>query len=53
MLVCGVLPALAAVVVAAAVARGNRRRKRREPLPPSWELLESVDWESDAERAPC
>jgi MFS family permease len=53
MLVCGVLPALAAVVVAAAVARGNRRRKRREPLPPSWELLESVDWESGAERAPC
>ncbi len=53
MLVCGVLPALAAVVVAAAIARGNRRRKRREPLPPSWELLESVDWESGAERAPC
>jgi MFS family permease len=44
MLVCGLIPALAAVIVALAVARGSRQRKRKQALPPSWELLESVDW---------
>ena len=44
MLACGVIPAVAAAAVAAAMARGKRQRKRRQPLPPSWELLESVDW---------
>mgnify|MGYP001233854926 CR=1 FL=1 len=53
MLVCGAIPALAAVIVAVARGRSSRRRKRKRPLPPSWELLESVDWEDGAERATC
>jgi MFS family permease len=51
MLVCGVIPAVAAVVTAVAVARRTQVRKRQQPLPPSWELLESVDWETRAEGA--
>jgi MFS family permease len=51
MLVCGVIPALAAAVMATAVARKSRRLKLAQPLPASWELLETVDWESTAERA--
>jgi MFS family permease len=44
MLLCGVIPALAASVMAVAVAR-----RSRQPVPASWELLESIDWESNAE----
>jgi MFS family permease len=51
MLVCGVIPAVAAAVMAVAVARRTRQRKQEHPLPPSWELLESVDWESSTEVA--
>ncbi|HXT93244.1 MAG TPA: MFS transporter, partial [Trebonia sp.] len=51
MLLCGVIPALAAAVVAVAVARRTRQQRRERPVPASWELLESVDWESTAERA--
>jgi MFS family permease len=51
MLICGVIPALAAAVMATAVARKTRRLKLAQPLPASWELLETVDWESTAERA--
>jgi MFS family permease len=45
MLVCGVIPALAAAVMAVAVARRSRK-----PLPASWEATESIDWERSAER---
>ena len=51
MLVCGAIPALAALVTAAAAARRTRRQRRARPVPASWELLESVDWEPAAERA--
>ena len=51
MLICGVIPALAAAIMAVAVARKTRQQKLAQPLPASWELLESVDWESIAERA--
>jgi MFS family permease len=51
MLLCGVIPAIAALVVAGAVARRTRQQKLARPVPASWELLESVDWESTAERA--
>ncbi|HEY6494608.1 MAG TPA: MFS transporter [Trebonia sp.] len=42
MLVCGAIPALAAVLVAVALARRNARRKRALPLPPSWEATEAL-----------
>jgi MFS family permease len=42
MLVCGVIPALAAAVTAAAVARRTLRQKRAQPLPASWEAMEAV-----------
>jgi len=45
MLVCGVIPALGAAVMAVAVARKTRQQKLARPLPASWELLESVDWD--------
>jgi MFS family permease len=45
MLICGVIPALAAAVMATAVAQRTRRA-----LPPSWETLESIDWERSVER---
>jgi MFS family permease len=50
MLVCGVIPVIAAAVMAVAAAKKNLRQKRERRLPPSWELLESADWESSAER---
>jgi MFS family permease len=50
MLVCGVIPLIAAAVAAVAVAKGNLRQKREQRVPASWELLESVDWESSADR---
>ena len=49
MLVCGVIPAIAAAITAVAVGQRNLRQKREQRPPASWELLESVDWES-AER---
>jgi MFS family permease len=50
MLVCGVIPAVAAAVTAVAVAKRNLRQKREQRPPASWELLESVVWESGADR---
>ena len=50
MLVCGVIPAIAAAVMAVAVAKRNLRQQREQRIPASWELLENVDWESSAER---
>jgi hypothetical protein len=41
---------IAAAVAAVAVAKGNLRQKREQRVPASWELLESVDWESSADR---
>ena len=40
MLVCGVIPALAAVVMAAAVARRTRKEQQARPVPSDWEGLE-------------
>jgi MFS family permease len=42
MLVCGVIPALAAAVAAIALTRRNTRRKRTQQLPPSWEATETA-----------
>ena len=42
MLVCGVIPAVAAVVMAAAVARRTRRERQARPVPPDWEALETL-----------
>lgn len=50
MLVCGVIPAIAAAVMAVAIVKRNLRQKRAQRPPASWELLESADWESGAER---
>ena len=50
MLVCGVIPAIAAAVTAVAIVKRNLRQKRAQRPPASWELLESADWESGAER---
>ena len=50
MLVCGVIPAVAATVTAVAVARRNLRQRREQRPPASWELLESVVWENSADR---
>jgi MFS family permease len=50
MLVCGVIPALAAAVTAVAFARRNLRQQREQRPPASWELLESVVGENRADR---
>jgi MFS family permease len=42
MLVCGIIPAVAAAVMAVAVTRRNLRRKQPQQQPPSWELLEEI-----------
>ncbi|HEY1820619.1 MAG TPA: MFS transporter [Trebonia sp.] len=42
MLVCGVIPALAAAVAAIALTRRNTRGKRMRQLPPSWEATETA-----------
>ena len=40
MLVCGVIPAVAAVIMAAAVARRTRKEQQARPVPSDWEGLE-------------
>jgi MFS family permease len=50
MLVCGVIPAIAAAIAAMALAKRNLRQKREQRVPASWELLESVDRDSSTER---
>ena len=42
MLVCGIIPALAAAVMAVAMTRRNLRRKQSQQQPLSWELLEEI-----------
>jgi MFS family permease len=42
MLVCGVIPAVAAVIMAAAVARRTRRERHARPVPSDWEGLETL-----------
>jgi MFS family permease len=42
MLVCGVVPALAAAGTAAAVARRTRRQARPRQTPPDWDALETL-----------
>jgi MFS family permease len=51
MLVCGVIPAIAAAVVAVAVTKRTRHQRLVQPVKVSWELIESVDRETAAERA--
>ena len=42
MLVCGVIPVLAAAITAVAVARRTLRQRRAQPLPSSWEAMEAA-----------
>ncbi len=52
MLVCGVVPALAAAVTAAAVARRNLPPAAGAAADPAhWELLESAVWEKSGDRS--
>jgi hypothetical protein len=42
MLVCGLIPALAAAVAAAAAARRTRQLKQPNQIPSGWDALESL-----------
>ncbi|MGH3293590.1 MAG: MFS transporter [Trebonia sp.] len=50
MLVCGVIPAVAAVVMAGAVARRTRKERGARPVPSDWEDLESLLGESTLQK---